>query len=73
LALCLLLDFLQQVVGSEIYRLYGSYKEHKVKEGEKFLQPYWLLWPMDIFYWVKFIALFAGFSFITHYLWLNFA
>jgi hypothetical protein len=73
LASCLLLDFLQQCVGSEVYKRFGDYKQARVSADEKFLQPFWLLWPTDALFWLKVLAGLGGYYFIMHYLWLSFA
>ncbi len=73
LALCLLFDFLQQCIGSELYRRFGEHQEKIVSADQTFLQPNWLLWPMDMLFWLKVLAGLSGYYFIMHYLSLSFA
>jgi hypothetical protein len=71
LVLCLSFDYLQAIVGSVLYEVYGTYMESRVKEAESFQQPPWLLRPMDALFYGKVASLIAGFGFIVAYLWSN--
>ncbi|HVZ69606.1 MAG TPA: hypothetical protein VG891_09090 [Rhizomicrobium sp.] len=68
LGLCIVFDFLQYVIGSITYQIYGSYKEKRVSENEAFQQPNWLLMPMDGLFFLKITAAVAGYVFILEYL-----
>jgi hypothetical protein len=72
LVLCLFLDFCQNVAGSLLYDAYGRRKEKEIGNNEeRFLQPNWLLWPMDLFFFAKVGALVVGYVLILWYLIAN--
>ncbi|HUO98738.1 MAG TPA: hypothetical protein VMU01_08715 [Rhizomicrobium sp.] len=61
-------DLFQFIAGIAVYRTIGNKREKLAKSAQDGDYPAWVLWPIDVFFWLKLAAVICGYAFLLRYL-----